>query len=76
MITSLDDDYADKLADLLEDMEGDGVDSVGMIMNWVRGYAEGQMEANFADCYICQFDDMDMVIQVVDPELTTSERVH
>lgn len=42
-MSSLDDDYADRLADLLEDMEGDGVDSVGMIMNWVAGYVQGRI---------------------------------
>lgn len=51
-MSSLDDDYADRLADLLEDMEGDGVDSVGMIMNWVAGYVQGRMEGNGAEAYM------------------------
>lgn len=34
-MSSLDDDYADRLADLLEDMEGDGVDAVQMMMSWM-----------------------------------------
>lgn len=75
-MSNLDDDYADRLADLLEDMEGDGVDSVGMIMNWVRGYAEGRMEVEGAGCYVCQFEDDEMVIQIVESEQITSDRVH
>lgn len=76
MIASLDDDYADRLADLLEDMEGDGVDSVGMIMNWVAGYVQGKMEGNGAEAYMYQFEDADMIIQLQEPEETTAARLH
>lgn len=76
MITSLDDDYADRLADLLEDMEGDGVDSVGMMMNWVAGYAQGRMEITGTEAYMYQFEDADMIIQLQEPEETTAARLH
>ncbi|MBV8045105.1 hypothetical protein [Pluralibacter sp.] len=75
-MSSLDDDYADRLADLLEDMEGDGVDSVGMIMNWVAGYVQGRMEGNGAEAYMYQFEDADMIIQITDSEETTAVRLH
>lgn len=70
------DDYADRLADLLEDMEGDGVDSVGMIMNWVAGYVQRKMEGNGAEAYTYQFEDADMIIQLQEPEETTAARLH
>lgn len=75
-MSKLDDDYADRLADLLEDMEGDGVDSVGMIMNWVAGYVQGKMEGNCAEAYMYQFEDADMIIQLKEPEETTEARLH
>lgn len=75
-MTSLDDDYADRLADLLEDTEGDGVDSVGMIMNWVAGYVQGKIDVNGAEAYMYQFEDADMIIQLQEPEETTAARLH
>ncbi|HFK5702813.1 TPA: hypothetical protein ACG0A7_002552 [Enterobacter roggenkampii] len=75
-MSSLDDDYADRLADLLEDMEGDGVDSVGMIMNWVAGYVQGKIEVNGAEAYMYKFEDADMIIQLQEPEETTAARLH
>ncbi|EEQ6383664.1 hypothetical protein [Escherichia coli] len=76
MITSLDDDYADRLADLLEDMHSEGGDPVGLIMSWVRGYADGQMEVNETDVCVFQFEDADMVIKLQEPEKTNSSEVH
>lgn len=76
MITSLDDDYADRLADLLEDMEGDGVDSVGMMMSWVAGYVQGRLEGKDAQAYMYQLEDADMIIQLQEPEETTAARLH
>ena len=75
-MSSLDDDYADRLADLLEDMESDGVDSVGMIMNWVAGYVQGRIEVNGAEAYTYQLEDADMIIQLQEPEETTAARLH
>ncbi|RKR53204.1 hypothetical protein C7387_4345 [Yokenella regensburgei] len=76
MITSLDDDYADRLADLLEDMEGDGIDSVQMMMSWICGYVQGRLEGKEGSAYMYQFEDADMVIQITDPEETTAARLH
>ncbi|EMF5696153.1 hypothetical protein V3954_004623 [Enterobacter roggenkampii] len=75
-MSSLDDDYADRLADLLEDMEGDGVDSVGMIMNWVAGYVQGRMEGNGAEAYMYQLEDADMIIQLQETEAQPAARLH
>lgn len=75
-MSSVDDEYADRLADLLEDMEGDGVDSVGMIMNWVAGFVQGRLEGQEASAYMYQFEDVDMIIQLQEPEETTAERLH
>ncbi len=75
-MSSVDDEYADRLADLLEDMEGDGVDSVGMIMNWVAGFVQGRLEGQEASAYMFQFDDFDMIIQLQNPEETTAARLH
>jgi hypothetical protein len=76
MNSSLDDDYADRLADLLEDMEGDGVDSVGMMMNWVAGYVQGTLEREQGDCYVYQFEGEDMVIQLVENDEPAAARMH
>lgn len=75
-MSSVDDEYADRLADLLEDMEGDGVDSVGMIMNWVAGFVQGRLEGQEASAYMFQFDDFDMIIQLQEPEDITLARLH
>lgn len=75
-MTSLDDEYADRLADLLEDMEGDGVDSVTMMMSWLAGYVKGRMESSEAQAYLFQFEDADMVIQIQDPEEANKARLH
>lgn len=75
-MSSLDDDYADRLAGLLEDMEGDGVDPVGIMMNWVAGYVKGKLESEQGDCYVYQFEDEDMVIQLVESEETNTARLH
>lgn len=75
-MSSLDDDYADRLADLLEDMEGDGVDSVTMMMSWLAGYVKGRMEAGEAQVYLFQFEDADMVIQIQEPEEANKARLH
>lgn len=37
-MSSLDDEYADRLSDLLEDMEGDGVDGINIMMNYLMAY--------------------------------------
>ncbi|HCO3755903.1 TPA: hypothetical protein ACNTUM_000644 [Escherichia coli] len=75
-MSSLDDEYADRLADLLEDMEGDGVDSVQMMMSWVAGYVQGRMEGQEAEAYLFQFEDADMLIQITDPEEINAARLH
>lgn len=75
-MSSVDDEYADRLADLLEDIEGDGVDSVGMIMNWVAGFVKGRLEGQEASAYMFQFDDFDMIIQLQEPEEITPARLH
>lgn len=75
-MSNLDDDYADRLADLLEDMEGDGVDSVGMMMCWLAGYVQGKLEGRDAQVYMYQFEDADMIIQLQEPEETTAARLH
>ncbi|MCH0685608.1 hypothetical protein KVQ01_11315 [Escherichia coli] len=75
-MSTLDDEYADRLADLLEDMEGDGVDSVQMMMSWVAGYVQGRMEGQEAEAYLYQFEDADMLIQITDPEEINAARLH
>ncbi|MCB8448198.1 hypothetical protein [Klebsiella aerogenes] len=75
-MSSVDDEYADRLADLLKDMEGDGVDSVGMIMNWVAGFVQGRLEGQEASAYMFQFDDFDMITQLLEPEEITPARLH
>ncbi len=75
-MSNSDDEYADRLADLLEDMEGDGVDSVGMIMNWVAGFVQGRLEGQESSAYMYQFEDVDMIIQLQEPEETTAARLH
>ncbi|WP_431647586.1 hypothetical protein [Enterobacter hormaechei] len=75
-MSSLDDDYADRLADLLEDMHSEGGDPVGLIMSWVRGYADGQIEVNETDVCVFQFEDADMIIKIQEPEKTKSNEVH
>jgi hypothetical protein len=73
---NLDDDYADRLADLLEDMEGDGVDSIQMMMSWLCGYVQGRLEGKEAEAYLYQFEDTDMIIQLTDPDETETARLH
>lgn len=75
-MSSLDDEYADRLADLLEDMEGDGVDSVAMMMSWLAGYVKGRMEGKEAEAYLYQFEDADMLIQITDTEEINAARLH
>lgn len=75
-MSTLDDEYADRLSDLLEDMEGDGVDSVQMMMSWLAGYVKGRMEGNEAEAYLFQFEDADMLIQITDPEEINAARLH
>lgn len=75
-MSNLDDDYADRLADLLEDMEGDGVDAVQMMMSWMYGFVQGRLEGHEGQAYMYQFEDADMIIQLQEPEETTAARVH
>jgi len=75
-MSTLDDEYADRLTDLLEDMEGDVVDSVAMMMSWLAGYVKGRMEGREAEAYLFQFEDADMLIQITDPEEINAARLH
>lgn len=75
-MSSLDDDYADRLADRLEDMEGDGVDAVQMMMSWMYGFVQGRLEGHEGLAYMYQFEDADMIIQLQEPEETTAARLH
>lgn len=79
-MSSLDDDYQERLEDLFDDMESDGVDSAQMLMSAVASYVEGALEAEGGDAYMYQFEDMNLIIIIQPPddvqELTTSERVH
>ena len=74
------DDYQERLEDLFDDMESDGVDSAQMLMSAVASYVEGALEASGGNTYIRQFEDMNLIIIIQPPddalEQTTSERGH
>lgn len=74
------DDYQERLEDLFDDMESDGVDSAQMLMSAVASYVEGALEASGGNTYIHQFEDMNLIIIIQPPndvpEQITSERIH
>ncbi|EOL9075011.1 hypothetical protein ACM92Y_001583 [Cronobacter malonaticus] len=37
-------EYAERLADLMEDMQGDGVDAMNILMNYLMGFVEQMTE--------------------------------
>ncbi|KAB8312951.1 hypothetical protein EH228_04545 [Erwinia endophytica] len=55
-------EYADRLSDLLDDMESDGVDSVNMMMSWIAGYVEGVTGDSPDTEFFWQFEDKSIVI--------------
>lgn len=79
-MNSLGDDYQERLEDLFDDMESDGVDSTQMLMSAVASYVEGALEASGGNTYIHQFEDMNLVIIIQPPddaqEETTAARLH
>ncbi|SPW12804.1 Uncharacterised protein [Cronobacter sakazakii] len=38
-------EYAERFADLMEDMQGDGVDAMNILMNYLMGFVEQMSEA-------------------------------
>lgn len=42
-MSTADDDYQERLEDLFDDMESDGVDSAQMLMSAVASYVEGAL---------------------------------
>jgi len=74
------DDYQERLEDLFDDMESDGVDSAQMLMSAVASYVEGALEASGGNTYIHQFEDMNLIIIIQPPddvpEETTAARLH
>ncbi|EPR9075823.1 hypothetical protein ACU9CM_000602 [Cronobacter sakazakii] len=37
-------EYAERFADLMEDMQGDGVDAMNILMNYLMGFVEQMSE--------------------------------
>lgn len=79
-MSTAEDDYRERLEDLFDDMESDGVDATRMLMSAVASHVEGALEAEGGDAYMYQFEDMNLIIIIQPPddvqEQTTSNRVH
>lgn len=79
-MSTADDDYRERLEDLFDDMESDGVDATRMLMSAVASYVEGALEAEGGDAYMYQFEDMNLIIIIQPPddvpEETTAARLH
>ena len=75
-MSTLDDDYADRLAELLEDMEGDGVDGINIIMNYLMAYVEGICEGEEEKGLIWQLGDKDLVISIEPASEHNLARLH
>ncbi|BCU51203.1 Uncharacterised protein [Citrobacter amalonaticus] len=78
-MSNLDDEYTERLEDLLEDMESDGVDATRILMSAVASHVEGALEAEGGDGYMYQFEDMDLIIIIrptEDEQPETIARLH
>ncbi|EGT4313474.1 hypothetical protein DOX48_08340 [Cronobacter malonaticus] len=68
-------EYAERFADLMEDMRGDGVDAMNILMNYLMGFVEQMSEGEEDKGITWQLEDKELVI-TIEPAETNTARLH
>ena len=71
---SAEEDYIERFSDLMEDAEGEGVDGINIMMNYLMAYVEAMTEDEEEQGIIWQLGDKDLVISIETAEQTA--RLH
>ncbi|WP_105693503.1 hypothetical protein [Cronobacter dublinensis] len=69
-------EYAERFADLMEDMQGDGVDAMNILMNYLMGFVEQATEGDGDKGLIWQLEDKELVITIETVDGTNTARLH
>ncbi|EOB9989574.1 hypothetical protein ACI0YF_001793 [Cronobacter sakazakii] len=69
-------EYAERFADLMEDMQGDGVDAMNILMNYLMGFVEQATEGDEDKGLIWQLEDKKLVITIEPVDGTNTARLH
>ncbi|EPC1463933.1 hypothetical protein ACRV4U_000086 [Cronobacter sakazakii] len=69
-------EYAERFADLMEDMQGDGVDAMNILMNYLMGFVEQMSEGEAGKGLIWQMEDKELVITLEPVDGTNTARLH
>ncbi|ELY6216454.1 hypothetical protein SNQ30_002019 [Cronobacter sakazakii] len=69
-------EYAERFADLMEDMQGDGVDAMNVLMNYLMGFVEQMSEGEVDKGVIWQLEDKELVISIEPVDGTNTARLH
>lgn len=70
------DDYVERFADLMEDAEGDGVDAMNILMNYLLAYVEAVTEGEQDKGVIWQLEDLELVISIEPVSEQNVARLH
>ncbi|ELY3414413.1 hypothetical protein SMW93_003626 [Cronobacter sakazakii] len=57
-------EYVERFADLMEDMQGDGVDAMNILMNYLMGFVEQMTEGDEDKGLIWQLEDKELIITI------------
>lgn len=69
-------EYAERFADLMEDMQGDGVDAMNILMNYLMGFVEQMSEGEEGKGITWQLEDKELVITIEPVDGTNTARLH
>ncbi|NHV08299.1 hypothetical protein G9X43_07865 [Cronobacter turicensis] len=69
-------EYAERFADLMEDMQGDGVDVMNILMNYLMGFVEQMSEGEEDKGLVWQMEDKELVITIEPVDSTNTARLH
>lgn len=75
-MSSSENDYVERFSDLMEDAEGDGVDGINIMMNYLMAYVEGICEGEEEQGLIWQLGDKDLVISIEPANKHNTARLH
>ncbi|EOL9006626.1 hypothetical protein ACOZ3Q_000605 [Cronobacter sakazakii] len=67
---------AERFADLMEDMQGDGVDAMSVLTNYLMGFVEQMSEGEAGKGLIWQMEDKELVITLEPVDGTNTARLH
>ena len=69
-------EYAERFADLMEDMQGDGVDAMNIPMNYLMGFVEQMSAGEEGKGITWQLEDKELVITIEPVDGTNTARLH